>query len=95
MNDEQLNELFRTVRESRPDTSRVEYGFETRLLAAIRDARKQPTPLATLAWRLMPAFAAVVIVAGVWSYNVQTEVGAEASLGAGEELAGATLLGGD
>jgi hypothetical protein len=87
MNDEQLNELFRTARASRPDTSRAEYGFETRLLAAIRESRRQPLPLAALAWRLMPVFAAVVVAVGVWSYNVQSEMNAEASLGAEATLA--------
>jgi hypothetical protein len=93
MNDEQLNQLFQAARRSRPDTLRAEYGFETRLLAAIRESRKQPMPLATLAWRLMPAFAAVVVVAGVWSYNVQSQMNAEASLG--EEMPAPSLLGGE
>jgi hypothetical protein len=95
MNDEQLNQLFQAARTSRPDTSRAEYGFETRLLATLRENRKQPLPLATLAWRLMPVFAAVVVVAGVWSYNVQSEMNAEAALGTGEETALAGLLGGE
>ena len=95
MNDDQLNELFRAARTSRPDTSRAEYGFETRLLAALREIRKQPTPWATLAWRLMPVFAAIVVVTGAWSYNVQSQMGAEASLGAGDEAAFAGLLGGE
>jgi hypothetical protein len=95
MNDEQLNQLFQAARGSRPDTSRAEYGFETRLLAALREIRRQPTPWATLAWRLMPAFAAIVVVTGAWSYNVQSQMGAEASLGAGGETAFAGLLGGE
>jgi len=95
MNDEQLNELFRAARTSRPDTSRAEYGFQTRLLAAIRELRKQPTPWATVAWRLMPVFAAIVVVAGAWSYGVQSQVGAEAALGTGAETAFAGLLGGE
>ena len=95
MNDEQLNELFRAARTSRPDTSRAEYGFETRLLAAIRDLRKQPAPWATVAWRLMPVFAAIVVAAGAWSYSVQSRVGAEAALGTGDATAFAGLLGGE
>jgi hypothetical protein len=95
MNDEQLNELFRTARTSRPDTSRAEYGFETRLLTTIREIRKQPTSLATFAWRLMPVFAAIVVVTGVWSYKVQSQAGTEAALGTGEETALAGLTGGE
>ena len=95
MNDEQLNELFRAARTSRPDTSRAEYGFETRLLAAIRELRKQPTPWATVAWRLMPVFAAIVVVTGAWAYSVQSQMGAEATLGTGDEAVMAGLFGGE
>ncbi|HTS19062.1 MAG TPA: hypothetical protein VMP11_15920 [Verrucomicrobiae bacterium] len=95
MNDEQLNELFRTARASHPDTSRAEYGFETRLLAVIRGNRKQPMPLAALAWRLMPVFAVIVLVTGVWSYNIQSEMGMEATLGTGDEAALSRLSGGE
>jgi hypothetical protein len=95
MNDEQLNELFRAARTSRPDTSRAEYGFETRLMAAIRELRKQPTPWATVAWRLMPVFAAIVVVAGAWSYSVQSQTGPEATLGTGDEAALTGLPGGE
>jgi hypothetical protein len=95
MNDEQLNELFRTARTSRLDTSRAEYGFETRLLATLRENREQPTPWAVLTWRLMPVFAAIVVVTGVWSYNVQSQAGTQAALGTGEETALAGLTGGE
>ena len=95
MNDEQLNELFRVARMSRPDTSRAEYGFETRLLATIRELRKQPKPWATVAWRLMPVFAAIVVVTGMWSYKVQSQTATEATLGTGEETGLAGLLGGE
>jgi hypothetical protein len=95
MNDEQLNELFRAARAAKPDTSRAEYGFETRLLAAIRESRKQPISLATLAWRLMPVFAAIVVVTGAWSYSVQSEMGAETTLGTGDEAAFGGLFGGE
>jgi hypothetical protein len=95
MNDEQLNQLFQAARESRPDTSRAEYGFETRLLAALREDRDHATSWAALTWRLMPVFAAIVVVTGVWSYNVQSQTGAEAVLGAGGETAMAGLTGGE
>jgi hypothetical protein len=95
MNDDQLNELFRAARTSRPDTSRAEYGFETRLLAAIREVRNQPTPWAAIAWRLMPVFAAIVVVTGAWSYSIQSRVGTEAALGTGDATAFAGLLGGE
>jgi hypothetical protein len=95
MNDEQLNQLFQTARGSRPDTSRAEYHFETRLLAALCEDRDHATPWAALTWRLMPVFAAIVVVTGVWSYNVQSQTGTEAALGAGGEAALAGLTGGE
>jgi len=95
MNDDQLNQLFQAARASRPDTSRAEYGFETRLLAALRENREQPTPWAVLVWRLMPVFAAIVVVTGVWSYSVQSQTGTEAALGTGGEAALAGLVGGE
>jgi hypothetical protein len=95
MNDEQLNQLFHATRRSRPNTSRAEYGFETRLLAALREDREQPTPWSVLVWRLMPVFAAIVVVTGVWSYSVQSETGTEAALGTGGETALAGLVAGD
>lgn len=95
MNDDQLNQLFHAARGSRPDTARAEYGFETRLLAALRANREQPMPWAALVWRLMPVFAAIVVVTGVWSYNVQSQSGADAALGTGEEMALAGLVGGE
>ena len=95
MNDDQLNELFQAARKSPPETSRAEYGFETRLLAAIREVRNQPAPWATVAWRLMPVFAAIAVVTGAWSYSIQSQMGAEATLGTGDEAALAGLFGGE
>jgi hypothetical protein len=95
MNDDQLNQLFQAARGSRPDTSRAEYGFETRLLAALRENRERAMPWAALVWRLMPVFAAIVVITGAWSYSVQSQTTAEAALGAGEEGALASLTGGD
>jgi len=70
------DKLFKVVREAKPDTSRAEYGFETRLLARLRAERSQP-----IAWRLLPVFAAVVIVLGVWNRAVFTPVSVEMALG--------------
>jgi len=95
MNDEQLNQLFQAARGPRPDTSRAEYGFEARLLAALRENREQATPWAVLTWRLMPVFAAIVVVTGVWSYTVQSQAGAEATLGTGGDATLAGALGGE
>ena len=48
---------------------RVGFGLESRVLARIRDERRLEArpPLVAAARRLVPAFAAVTLVAGVWS----------------------------
>jgi hypothetical protein len=67
MNDERLDKLFQAARRAKPDTSRAEYGFETRLLAALRSKQGKPLPWFAFAWKLMPVFAAVVLALGVWT----------------------------
>ena len=70
MNDEQLNKLFQAAR-AKPDTSRVEYGFETRLMARLRT---DAAPWFAMAWRLVPVFAAIVVALGVWNYAGSTDL---------------------
>ncbi len=69
MNDDQLNKLFAAARGAKPDTSRAEYGFETRLMAKLRAEREQVLPWYAFAWKLVPAFAAIVVALGVWTYT--------------------------
>ena len=61
-----LDALFHAARENADDFGRLEYGFETRVLARIREERGT----SWLAWaaRLCPFAAALAIVAGVWTY---------------------------
>ena len=61
-----LAPLFRAAREDAPDFGRLEYGFETRVLARIREERG--TSWLTWATRLCPFAAALAIAAGVWTY---------------------------
>jgi len=68
MNDEQLNELFKAARTAAPDTSRVGFGLETRLLARLRAERAQAGPWHAFAWKLVPVFAAIVVALGVWNF---------------------------
>ncbi len=44
MNDPQLDTLFAQARTRRANTSAIEYGFETRLMARLRE-EKQPGPV--------------------------------------------------
>ena len=61
-----LDSLFRAAREDEDDSSRIEFGFETRVLARIREERSS----SWLAWaaRLCPFAAALALAAGVWAY---------------------------
>lgn len=61
-----LDALFRAAREDADDFGRLEYGFETRVLARVREERAS----SWLAWaaRLCPFAAALAIAAGMWSY---------------------------
>jgi hypothetical protein len=64
--DDPLDALFRAARENAGDHSRVEFGFETRTLARIREDRSS----SWFAWavRLCPFAAVLAIGAGVWAY---------------------------
>lgn len=64
MNDESLNKLFADARAKSSDTSCIQFGFETRLLARLRG----DTSWVAVAWQLVPVFAAVVVALGVWNY---------------------------
>jgi hypothetical protein len=68
MNDDHLDHLFGAARQAKPDTSRAEFGFETRLLARLRAEREQTAPWFAWMWRLVPVFAAVVLALGIWNY---------------------------
>ena len=59
-----LDALFRAARADAPDTARVEFAFETRLLARLREERG--TSIFAWAWKLAPFFAAIAIAAGWW-----------------------------
>ena len=70
-----LDALFAAAREARPDTSRAEYGFETRLMARLRE-RRQPDAVSlfsAVSWRLAPFFAVCVIALALWQADVSSE----------------------
>ena len=62
--DHALDALLAAARGTAGDTGRVEFGFETRLLARLRE--EQGAGIFAWAWRLAPFFAALVIAAGLW-----------------------------
>lgn len=75
MNDDQLDSLFAKARARRPDTSAVEYGFETRLLARLRAAKPASTVWARVSWRLIPVLA--LAVAGLFILQTQVDKAAD------------------
>jgi hypothetical protein len=66
MNPDPLDRLFAATRECQPDTARLDFGFEARVLAKIREERSGG--LFSWAWRMCPYFAALAIAAGAWGY---------------------------
>jgi hypothetical protein len=66
MNDDELGDLFAAARDAKRDTSRIEFGFETRLRARLRD-RASKGSWFSQAWRLCPFFAAIVLVVFAWN----------------------------
>lgn len=75
------DKLFKAARATKPDTSRVEYGFETRLLARLRTERSQPVAWFAWTWKLMPVFAAVVLALGIWGWPLSPSISLEFALG--------------
>ena len=62
-----LEALFSAARAAQPDTSRIEFGFETRFAARLREENRGS--LAAWAWKLCPFFAALALSAGWWNYS--------------------------
>jgi hypothetical protein len=83
--DESIDRLFAAARSHQPDTARLEFGFEARVLARVRE--ESSVSWFGWAWRMCPYFAALALAAGAWAY-----LHAE-GLPAGESLT-ATLRGG-
>jgi hypothetical protein len=78
MNDP-LDSLFALARAARPDTSRAEYAFETRLLAHLHAARASGA-WGLVAWRLIPVF--ILVIAGLACWQVQAESASQDALSA-------------
>jgi hypothetical protein len=77
--DHNLERLFSAARAAEPDTTRHQWGFETRVLARIREERTLVTSMFSWAWRLCPFFAALALAAGLWSRSTDARVRADSS----------------
>ena len=95
MNDEKLFELFAAARGVKPETARAEYGFETRLTARLRTERERALPWYAFTWKLIPAFAAIVMALGIWTFIDSTTSDLQSAItGDHEETTMAALFGG-
>ena len=95
--DEELDNLLRAARAETPACAdepggieRIEFGFETRLLARLREDRR--SSWLAWAWRLCPFAAALAIAAGVWSYTQHDDSPEGESLYAAVRLAGMPVI---
>jgi hypothetical protein len=80
--DKILETLFAEARAAQPDTARVEFGFETRFAARLREETRGS--LGAWAWKLCPFFAALALAVGWWSYldlrsDTETQIVVEAT----------------
>ena len=66
--DDRIERLFAAARKSQPYNANLEYGFETRVMAKIREGRNGQKPFFSWAWRLIPALVVVVMMLGAWTY---------------------------
>jgi len=92
--DQKLEALFAAARADAPDTSRLEYGFETRLNARLRGERS--ASIFAWAWRLCPIFAALALAVAWWNHSslrTETEIVVEAAQGSDEQMLVAYLTG--
>ena len=86
--DHRLDALFAAARQEPRDTGRAEWGFETRLMARVREEGSPFAPIITWAWRLCPFFAALAVATVLWSRTASARVETEEYL-----LAQATPMG--
>jgi hypothetical protein len=85
--DERLDRLFAAERSARVDTSVLEEHFETRLMARLRERRREGIPWYALMWRMVPVFAVMVILIAVYntSYKPPSSGDLFAAISSGQE----------
>jgi hypothetical protein len=71
LNDEKLDRLFGDARKAVHYRKDIEYGFETRVMARIKEEGERRSPFLLWAWRLIPVFASIVVVLGIWIYSTR------------------------
>jgi hypothetical protein len=91
--DPELDALFARARAVKRDTAAAEYGFETRLMARLRDRRRLGSmPIfGVLSWRLMPVFAVIVLVLAFWQERVTADARDAEQISCLQNMDGAAL----
>jgi len=92
--DAQLDSLFAQARARRADTSAIEYGFETRVMARLRNEKQPGSIWALVSWRMMPFFAACVLGLVVWRVDMASEVDDAAQTASADNPSALDSLGG-
>ncbi len=69
--DEKLDRLFAAARRAEPYSTDLEYGFESRVMGKIRAKREGETPFLMWVWRLIPVFASLIVLIGIWIYAAE------------------------
>jgi hypothetical protein len=95
--DNGLDRLFDKARKAVFYKPEAEYGFESRLMARIREKREDRRPFLLWAWRLIPVFVSIVIFLGIWTYmsesNQRFDLSAVAGINNEETMLTAFLTG--
>ncbi|TAN35664.1 MAG: hypothetical protein EPN23_10855 [Verrucomicrobia bacterium] len=95
--EEQLHQLLAAARAAPVDTAAVEFGFETRLLARLRDERNRGAAWGLWSWRLAPALAALVLLLAAWTWwapnNTETDFTQGVSIASTEQTLAAHWTG--
>ena len=73
-----LEQLFEAARQEPADTARVEFAFETRLMARLREERS--ASVFAWAWKLAPFFAVLVVAVSIWNHATAAHLNTTASL---------------
>ena len=87
MDDTKLDRLLSASRGRVADTTRIELGFETRMMAVLRQRQAGEPAVLFMAWKLAPMFLALLLAVGGWVFAVAGPQGNVhiSALGAGHE----------
>lgn len=82
--DSTLDALFSAARSEgrvhqNTTAERLELGFETRVMARLREERTLVAAVSAWAWRLCPFFAALALAVGWWTQALNVRVQADAT----------------